>query len=221
MRLLIATTNPGKVREYQQLLNGLNCELVGLSEVGIIQEVAETGSTYEENALLKAREYAALSGLLTLADDSGLEVDALGGRPGVHSARYAPDSPARIQRLLAEMQNVPADRRSARFQCAIALAWPDGRAEITTGTCEGWITTDARGANGFGFDPVFYVPERGMTMAELPGDVKNQISHRARAAQKMRPILERILERSVTLKPFLRLAGNPLQPVSRRLLPPA
>ena len=157
MRLLVATTNPGKVREYQQLLNGLNCDLVGLSEVGIMQEVKETGSTYEANALLKAREYAVLSGLLTLADDSGLEVDALDGRPGVQSARYAPDSPARIQRLLGEMQNVPADRRRARFQCVIALAWPDGRSEVTSGTCEGWITDEARGSNGFGFDPVFHV----------------------------------------------------------------
>src|SRR5512139_627608 len=193
MRLLIATTNPGKVGEYQHLLNGLAYELVSLSDVGIIQEVAETGATYEENALLKAREYAAFSGLLTLADDSGLEVDALDGRPGVHSARYAPDSPARIRRVLAEMQNVPADQRSARFQCVIALAWLDGRSEVTSGTCEGWITDEACGSNGFGFDPVFYVPERSMTMAELPEDVKNRISHRARAAQKMRPILERIL----------------------------
>jgi XTP/dITP diphosphohydrolase len=193
MRLLIATTNPGKVREYQQLLNGLNCDLVGLADVGITQDVAETGETYEDNALLKARAYAAQSGLLTLADDSGLEVDALNGRPGVHSARYAPDSPTRIRRLLTEMQPVPADRRSARFQCVIAVAWPDGRTEITSGTCEGWITTEARGSNGFGFDPVFHVIERGLTMAELPDDVKNQISHRAHAAQKMRPVLERIL----------------------------
>lgn len=193
MRLLIATTNPGKVREYQQLLNGLDCELVSLPEVGIMQEVSETGSTYEENALLKAREYAAISGLLTLADDSGLEVDALAGRPGLHSARYAPDSPARIQRLLAEMQDVPADQRTARFQCVIALAWPVGRIEITAGTCEGWIATEAQGSNGFGFDPVFHVPECGATMAELPEGVKNQLSHRARAAHKMRPVLERIL----------------------------
>jgi XTP/dITP diphosphohydrolase len=193
MHLLIATTNPGKVREYQQLLNGLYCDLVGLAEVGITQDVDETGETYEDNALLKARAYAALSGALTLADDSGLEVDALDGRPGVHSARYAPDSPTRIRRLLAEMQNVPADRRSARFQCVIALAWPDGRTEITSGTCEGWITTAARGSNGFGFDPVFHVTERGLTMAELLDDVKNKISHRAHAAQKIRPILERIL----------------------------
>ena len=193
MRLLIATTNPGKVGEYQHLLNGLAYVLVGLSDVGITQEVVETGSTYEENALLKAREYADLSGLLTLADDSGLEVDALGGRPGVHSARYAPASPARIRKLLAEMQNVPAGARTARFQCVIALAWPDGRTEITTGTCEGQIATEARGVNGFGFDPVFYVPESGLTMAELPQNFKNLISHRARASQKMRPVLERIL----------------------------
>jgi XTP/dITP diphosphohydrolase len=193
MRLLVATTNPGKVREYKRLLSGLDCDLVGLAEVDITQDVAETGATYEENALLKAREYSTLSGLLTLADDSGLEVDALVGRPGVHSARYAADSPARIQRLLSEMQHVPTDRRSARFQCVIALAWPTGHSEVTSGTCEGWVTDEARGNNGFGFDPVFYVPEQGMTMAELPDEVKNQISHRARAAQKMRPILERIL----------------------------
>lgn len=193
MRLLVATTNLGKVREYQQLLDGLTCELVNLFEVGITQEVAETGTTYAENAVLKAREYAALSGLLTLADDSGLEVDALDGRPGVHSARYAPDSPARIRKLLAEMQNIPAEQRRARFQCVIALAWPNSRVEITSGTCEGRITTDARGTNGFGFDPVFYVPEYGMTMAELPDKIKNLLSHRARAAQKMRPVLERIL----------------------------
>jgi XTP/dITP diphosphohydrolase len=193
MRLLVATTNQGKVREYQHLLKGLECDLVGLSEVGITQEVDETGSTYEENALLKASGYARMSKLLTLADDSGLEVDALGGRPGVHSARYAPDSPARIQRLLAEMRDVAAEQRTARFRCVIALAWPDDRTEMTSGICEGQIASEARGTHGFGFDPVFYVPEYGMTLAELPMNIKNQISHRARAAQKMRPLLERIL----------------------------
>ena len=200
MHLLIATTNPGKVREYRQLLDGLGCELVSLPEAGITHEVSETGTTYEENALLKAREYAAFSGLLTLADDSGLEVDALEGRPGVHSARYAPDSPARIRRLLAEMHDIPAERRTARFQCVIALAWPDGRTEITVGTCEGWITTEARGNNGFGFDPVFHVPECGVTMAELPEDVKNQLSHRAQAAHKMRSVLERALREFLSEK---------------------
>lgn len=193
MRLLIATTNAGKVREYQNLLSGLNYELLSLADAGIIDDVAETGRTYEENAILKARSYAAHSGLLTLADDSGLEVDALRGRPGLHSARYAPDSPARIRKLLAEMERVPDDQRSARFQCVLALAWPDGRLEITAGTCEGQIAREARGSNGFGFDPVFYLPEHHATMAELPEDFKNQHSHRARAAQKMRPALERIL----------------------------
>jgi len=196
MRLLIATTNPGKVREYADLCAGLPCELVGLVDVGINMDVEETGATYEENALLKACEYAAQSGLLTLADDSGLEVDALQGRPGVHSARYAPDSPARIQKLLAEMKDVPDDQRRARFQCVIALARPAGQTETTRGSCEGWIAREPRGVNGFGFDPVFYMPEHHATMAELPESFKNTISHRAHAAQKMRLILEQVLAES-------------------------
>ena len=138
MQLLIATTNPGKVREYQSLLAGLDVELLDLKDVGIETDVAETGDTYAANAELKARAYARLSGLLTLADDSGLEVDALAGRPGVHSARYAADSPARIQKLLSEMIDVPDERRTARFQCAIALAWPDGRSRFGAwAACEG------------------------------------------------------------------------------------
>jgi XTP/dITP diphosphohydrolase len=193
MRLLIATTNPGKVREYADLFAGLPCELASLADVGIDNDVDETGATYEENALLKARAYAAQSGLLTLADDSGLEVDALNGRPGVYSARYAPDSLARIHKLLGELQAVPDAQRSARFQCVIALAWPEGRTETTQGSCEGWIAREPRGINGFGFDPVFYMPEHSATMAELPESFKNAISHRAHAAQKMRLVLERIL----------------------------
>ena len=193
MRLLIATTNVGKLREYRSLFAGLECELLGLADAGIIDDVDEAGQTYEENAILKARSYAAHSDLLTLADDSGLEVDALQGRPGVHSARYAPDSPARIRKLLAELKDVPDNQRSARFQCVIVLAHPDGRLDITTGTCEGQIARAARGSHGFGFDPVFYLAGQNATLAELPEDFKNQHSHRARAAQKMRPILERIL----------------------------
>jgi XTP/dITP diphosphohydrolase len=196
MRLLIATRNPGKVREYADLFAGLQCELVSLADVGISNDVDETGATYEENALLKARGYTAHSGLLTLADDSGLEVEALNGRPGVHSARYAPDSPTRIQKLLGEMKQVPDEQRRARFQCVIALAWPGGRTETTQGSCEGWITHEPRGTHGFGFDPVFYLPEYNATMAELPDSFKNTISHRAHAAQKMRLVLERILSES-------------------------
>lgn len=196
MRLLIATTNPGKVREYADLLAGLSCQLVGLSDVGIDNDVEETGATYEENALLKAREYATISGLLTLADDSGLEVDALDGRPGVHSARYASDSPTRITKLLDELKDVPDDQRRARFQCVIALAWPSGRTETTHGSCEGWIAHEPRGVNGFGFDPIFYMPEYNATLAELPESFKNAISHRAHAAHKMRAVLERVLAES-------------------------
>jgi len=192
MRLLIATTNSGKVREYADLFAELHFELVGLADAGISNDVDETGATYEENAVLKAGEYATQSGLLTLADDSGLEVDALDGRPGVYSARYAPDSPARIHKLLDEMRAVPDDQRRARFQCVIALAWPDGRTETTQGSCEGWIAREPHGTNGFGFDPVFYMPEYNATMAELPESFKNTISHRAHAAQKMRLILERV-----------------------------
>lgn len=193
MQLLIATTNPGKVREYQTLLSGLDLELVGLQDVGITTDVDETGSTYSENATLKARTYAQLSGLLTLADDSGLEVDALDGRPGVHSARYAPDSPARIQKLLKELEGVSDERRTARFQCVTALAWPDGRLELTCGTVEGVIAHAPRGDNGFGYDPIFYLPDRGLMMAELPPAEKDRISHRGRAAQTMRSVLEKII----------------------------
>lgn len=194
MKLLVATTNPGKVREYATLLTGLNVELVGLKDVGILTDVDETGSTYAENAALKARTYAQLSGLLTLADDSGLEVDALGGRPGVHSSRYAPDSPTRIQKLLKELEGVSADRRTARFQCVTALAVPDGRLELTCGTVEGVIAHQPRGDNGFGYDPIFYLPERGVTLAELPAEEKDLISHRGLAAKEMRRILEKIVD---------------------------
>jgi XTP/dITP diphosphohydrolase len=194
MRLLIATTNVGKVREYQQLLTGLNFDLLGLEDLGIDTDVDETGSTYEENAGLKARTYAELSGLLTLADDSGLEVDALNGRPGVHSARYATDSAARIQKLLKELDGLPDEKRTARFQCVIALAWPDGRTEMTMGSCDGYIAHEPHGSNGFGYDPIFYLPEYSATMAELPEEVKNTLSHRARAAQQMRVILGKVAE---------------------------
>lgn len=190
MRLLIATTNPGKVKEFQSLLDDdLNLELVGLIDVGITTEVEETGSTYAENAELKGRAYSKMSGLLTLADDSGIEVEALGGRPGVYSARYASSPAARIEKLLNEMIDVPAEKRSARFQCAITLAWPDGRFETVTGTCEGFVAHEPRGSGGFGFDPIFYFPEYAKTMAELPIEVKNQISHRGRAAQQAKKIL--------------------------------
>jgi XTP/dITP diphosphohydrolase len=185
MRLLIATNNPGKVREYDDLLQGLGLELCGLADMGIDRQVDETGHTFDENARLKAQAYSQASQLLTLADDSGLKVTVLGGAPGVHSARYAGPGASdadRIRKLLAALDGVPWDDRAARFRCVIALAWPDGRLETFEGQCAGVIALAPKGTNGFGFDPVFYLPEFNCTMAELPMDVKNRISHRARAA---------------------------------------
>ena len=193
MRLLIATNNPGKVREYDDLLGGLGLELCGLADMGIDRQVDETGHTFDENARLKAQAYCQASHLLTCADDSGLEVTKLGGAPGVHSARYAGQGASdadRIRKLLAALDGAPWDDRAARFRCVIALAWPDGRLETFEGQCEGVIALEPKGTNGFGFDPVFYLPELNCTMAELPMDVKNRISHRARAAALVRERLK-------------------------------
>ena len=193
--LLIATNNAGKLREYQLLLRGVPFTLVSPKQARAAPEVEETGKTFEENARLKSYAFARASGLLTLADDSGLEVDALGGEPGVMSRRFAGDSASdadRIRFLLSKLAGVPPDERTARFRCVIAIAWPDGRVETCNGECEGMIALGPRGKNGFGYDPVFFVPELGKTMAELPAEVKNRISHRARAAVKAREILMRI-----------------------------
>jgi XTP/dITP diphosphohydrolase len=193
MRLLVATNNPGKVKEYQDLLAGLDVELCRLADLGITDEVDETGQTFGENARLKAAAYGQASGLLTLADDSGLEVEALGGAPGVYSARYAGKGTTdadRYRKLLAALDRVPWEKRAARFRCVIALAWPDGHIETFDGHCDGVIAFEPQGMNGFGFDPVFYMPEHGRTMAELPDEVKNQVSHRARAAALARERLK-------------------------------
>jgi XTP/dITP diphosphohydrolase len=192
MELLIATGNPGKVREYDELLAGLPITCISPADLGIHLEVDEGGITYEENATLKAVAFARASGRVTLADDSGLEVDALGGRPGVHSARYGGpglDDADRWRSLLEELGDVPWERRTARFRCVIAVASPDGEVNTVNGTCEGVIAFGAAGDSGFGYDPVFYLPDRRCTMAQLPAGAKNQISHRGRAAQAARPIL--------------------------------
>jgi XTP/dITP diphosphohydrolase len=192
MYLLIATHNTGKKIEYASLLQGLGLELTTLTERGVELVIPEDGDSYAENALLKARGYALATGLLTLADDSGLDVDALDGAPGVRTARYAGEGASdedRYRLLLANMEGVPEARRTARFRCAIALAWADGHTEVVEGTCEGRITQAPRGTHGFGYDPVFFVPEYGCTMAELPAEIKNRISHRARAAAAAREIL--------------------------------
>lgn len=196
-RLLVATKNPGKLREYQSLLDGLPVEWVSLQDVGLSAlDVPETGVTFAENAGLKAKAYARASGLLTLADDSGLEVDALGGAPGVWSARYAGPRASdedRYRKLLAALADTPADQRTARFRCVVAVATHTGAVETADGVCEGSIAFAPRGVNGFGFDPVFIVAGRDKTMAELSSTEKNAISHRGRALVAMRPILRRLL----------------------------
>ena len=195
-RLLLATNNAGKVAEFRQLLAGCGWELVTPAELGLTMQVEETGQTYAENATLKAVEYARAGGVVTLADDSGLEVDAMDGRPGVLSARYAGadrTDQERVQAMLQELAGVPDDERTARFRCVIAIADTTGRVELVDGTVEGRIGHEPRGENGFGYDPIFLLPDRGMTTAELPPDEKNTISHRAVAAQKARTVLERWL----------------------------
>ena len=184
-KLLIATRNKGKMRELRRLLGGAAREIVSLDDLGIEGEIEETGATFEENAALKAEGYGALSGLPTLADDSGLEVDALGGAPGVRSARYggadATDAD-RVALLLENLRKTGATDRSARFRCVIAISAPGERTRLYSGVCEGVIAPEPRGRNGFGYDPIFEFPNLGMTMAELTDDRKNALSHRARAA---------------------------------------
>lgn len=193
MRLLLATQNRGKQREWRALLQGLPLQLVTPDEVGLDEDVHETGETYQENALLKAEFYANASGLPALADDSGLEVDALEGAPGLRSARYRLGSDkARYRALLEAMKEIPQGMRTARFRCVAALKLPNGDSYVTEGVCEGSITVEAAGAQGFGYDPVFFVTEYQQTMAQLPVEVKNMISHRARAARKMARILKKL-----------------------------
>jgi len=196
-KLLVATNNPGKVREYEELLADLPVEITFPAREGLHMEVEESGETFEANARIKALAYAQASGLLTLADDSGLEVDALGGAPGVHSARYAgpgADDVTRYRKLLEALSGIPAGRRSARFRCVVALAQPDGTVHTAQGTCEGQIGFEPRGEHGFGYDPIFLVEgSGGRTMAELLPDVKNRISHRAHAVAAARPTLGQIL----------------------------
>ena len=186
-KLLIATTNRGKLRELSALLSGGPFAMLSLEDAGIDTEVSETGSTLEENAALKANTYARLSRMVTLADDSGLEVDALGGEPGVMSSRFAgPDATdaQRIAHLLRKLDNIPEGRWDARFRCVIAVAWPARPLELYSGECYGRIVRTPRGDDGFGYDPVFLLPEFGRTMAELSLEEKNRVSHRSIAAQK-------------------------------------
>lgn len=192
-KLLLATGNPDKVREYHLLLRGAPFSLTTPADEGINIEVDETGHTIEENAQLKAITYAKRSQLLVMADDSGLEVDALRGEPGSLSARYAGENSSnneRIALVLSNLKGVPWEKRSARFRCVIAIASASGIVGLCEGECHGIITFEPRGDKGFGYDPIFYLPELGKTMAELDLREKNQLSHRGKAAQKALQVLE-------------------------------
>ena len=196
-RLVIATTNPHKVEEFRDLLADVPFTLVSLSDLGVKQDVAETGDTFEENAIIKARAYAEETGLLTLADDSGLEIDALGGAPGVYSARWAGDDvtyDVRNRMLVDRLAGLPDAQRGARYRCAIAIALPPprGLVGVVDGVFEGRIATEPAGHGGFGYDPIFYVPEQQRTVGQMTAEEKHRISHRARAARAARPLLAMI-----------------------------
>ena len=195
--LLVATRNPGKMREYRQLLVDYPGRLISLDDAGVPDEVEETGDTFHANAILKAGTYASLSGHLTISDDSGLEVHALGGAPGVYSARYGGDAcqtdADRVTLLLHNLADVPWEQRVARFRCCTAIADPRAGDEpnvaTVVGSIAGVIQYEPAGEHGFGYDPVFYLPSYRATMAELPLAAKNRVSHRADAARKARQIL--------------------------------
>jgi XTP/dITP diphosphohydrolase len=197
LTLVMATRNTGKVREMAALLRDLDIRLLSLADFPEVADIPEEGATFAENAAVKAQTVAKLTGLPALADDSGLEVKALGGRPGVHSARYAKDRTGgrkpkdadNWQKLLDELREVPKDQRQARFVCEIALSFPDGRLITTRGELAGAIALAPKGTWGFGYDPVFYVPEYQAMVAELDLATKNRISHRGEALQKLKEIL--------------------------------
>lgn len=198
-KLLVATHNQGKVAEFADMLQDLAIEWLSLADVGMVMDVEETGLTFWENSVLKARAYAAETGLLTLADDSGLEVDALAGAPGVYTARYGGaglTAVQRYQKLLDDIKQVPDPQRTARFRCVIAVAAPDGTILADSeGVCEGFIAQTAVGDNGFGYDPVFFLPQFNQTMAQLPAVQKHQISHRGQAVQAILPRLRQVLQK--------------------------
>ena len=186
MRILLATTNPGKIIELERILSSQSIEVIGLGGLTAPEDI-ETGSTFAENALLKARYFHNRSGLPTVADDSGLEVEALGGRPGIYSARYGGPNATdaeRTAKLLEEMKNVSAEQRAARFVCAAAIVWDEGE-QVFEDEARGVILTEPRGQGGFGYDPVFYYPPLGRTFAEITMEEKARVSHRGRAFRRL------------------------------------
>ena len=196
-RVLFATGNEGKLKEIRAIMAEIGLDVVSMKEAGIRADIVEDGTTFAENALIKARTVMAASGEVTMADDSGLVVDAMGGEPGIYSARWMGEETSyRIKNaeILRRLEGVPDGGRSARFVCAIACVFPDGREFVCEDTFEGRIGYEERGANGFGYDPIFYLPERGCYSAELAPEAKNEISHRGKALRAMREKLRDQLE---------------------------
>ncbi|MBI2985846.1 MAG: XTP/dITP diphosphatase [Deltaproteobacteria bacterium] len=200
MELLVGTTNSGKLTEVEAALKGLPVKVIPLKQLATWPEIIEDGKTYEENALKKARALAAFSGFVTLADDSGLEVEALSGAPGVHSARYSggdADDARNNEKLLSALAGVPQERRGARFVCVIALVSPilNGGGEwIFHGSCEGWIAFEPGGKNGFGYDPLFFYPPLGRTFGEIDRQTKERYSHRGKALAKLKQAFPSVLQ---------------------------
>lgn len=196
-KIVIASKNEGKIKEIKELLKDIPVEILSLRDFPNIPEIPETGTTFQENALIKARAVTTATGLIALADDSGLEVDYLKGFPGVYSARFAgPQSSdeANNKKLLKALEGVPFERRTGRFRCVIAVTTPKGLEFLSEGICEGKIAFYPRGREGFGYDPLFYIPSLEKTFAELGPEIKNRISHRAQALQKVRNILLHLID---------------------------
>lgn len=194
--VIIATKNAGKAKEFEHIFKPYNVCVKSLLDFEAIDDIVEDGETFEENALIKARAIAKQFNQMVLADDSGLEVDALNGRPGVYSARYAGEGRndhENILKVLRELEGVSDNDRSARFVCALAIVAPNQEEVVVRGTCEGQILTECLGTEGFGYDPIFYLPQLSKTMAQLPKSEKNVLSHRADAFVKLQPYLEKLL----------------------------
>ena len=192
-RLIFATGNQNKMREIREILADLPVEILSMKEAGIEADIVEDGKTFEENAIIKAKTIMELTGELVLADDSGLEIDYLNKEPGIYSARYMGEDTSydiKNNEILRRMDGVPDEKRTARFVCAIAAVFPDGGEEVTLGVIEGRVAYEIKGEHGFGYDPIFYLPEYGCTTAELPPEKKNEISHRGRGLQQMRKRIE-------------------------------
>lgn len=198
MRIVFATGNAGKVREVKAILKDLNMEVLSMKEAGVCAEAEENGATFAENALIKAKDIAAkVPDAIVMADDSGLVVDALNGEPGIYSARYlGEDTPYSVKNanIIERLTGLGVDKRTARFVCAIATVLPDGRVFSTEGTIEGYIGYEERGNGGFGYDPIFMVPEYGCSTAELSAEAKNAISHRGKALAAMKLKIQEALE---------------------------